>query len=142
MFNVPQAAPQRRFLELTIAGAGKKLFMPADAVLTYEEVPEGKNPHFPEAGTFLRYDFGEGLAFSIVTEDIEAVKAEVGTDIYFSLRQIDDAQMYVRKDLLIAAQEKEDEEITATQLSLSLGGQVGSLFVKNSYEEIKAQREA
>ena len=132
-----QPTPQRRFLELTMVGTEKKLYMPADAVLTYEFVPEGKNPNFPETGTFLRYDFGEGLSFAIVRESLEQLKEEVGTDGFIQLHLLDDAELYIKSQLFIAAQEKEDEGIQATQISLNLNGQVGSVFVKEKFEEIK-----
>lgn len=131
----------RKFLELTLTGSGKALYLPSDSILSYEFVPEGKNEDFPETGTFLRYNYGEGLMFAIVAEELDKVREQVGTDGFLHLHLIDDEELYLRNDLIIAMQEKEDENITATQISLRLDGQVGSLFVKDSFADIKKQRE-
>lgn len=139
MFASP---PARKFLEMTLVGdKPKKLYMPSDAVLTFEDVPEGKNPAFPQRGTFLRYDYGEGLAFAIVAEQLEQLKEEIGTEGFVQFSMLDGAEFYTKKHLILAIQEKTDEEanIDATQLSLTLGGQVGSIFVTDKFEDIKVK---
>jgi hypothetical protein len=133
--------PQRKFLELTMMGKGKKLYIPSDSVLSYEFVAEGKNPSFPEAGTFVRYDYGEGLSFAIVNEGIEYLKEQVGTEGFLQFHLVDDAELWLKDGLIIAIQEQEDEDIEMTRLSLNLNGQVGSLMVKETYEDIKKLRE-
>lgn len=130
--------PQRRFMELSIAGSEKALYIPSDSVLTYETVPKDKNPHFPDEGTFIRYDFGEGLAFAIVNELIDVVKEQVGTDGFLGLHLIEDSELFLRQGLVVAMQEQEDEGISATKLSVTMGGQVGSLLVKETFKEIQA----
>jgi hypothetical protein len=134
-------APQRRFLELTLAGEKpKKLYMPGEAVLSYEEVPKDKNPTFPNGGVFLRYDFGEGLAFALVQESLEQVQEQVGEEGFIELALLDDAKLRLREHLIVAMQEREDEGIEATSVSITINGQVGSLLVKDTYEEIKAKK--
>ncbi len=131
---------QRRFLELTIVGSGKSLYIPSDAVLTYEQVPEGKNEHFPQASTFLRYDYGEGLSFALVDQPMEEVKELVSTNGFLELHLVDEAEIYVKDVLIQAIQEVEDDGVSATRLSVTLGGEIGSLFVKDSFADIKTQR--
>ena len=130
----------RRFLELTIVGSDKALYIPSDAVLTYEFVPKGKNPHFPEAGCFLRYDYGEGLSFAIVNEPLDQLKEEIGSEGFLDLHLVDESEIYVKENLIEAIQEVVDEGVDATRLSVNLGGQIGSLFVKNSFQDIKQKR--
>lgn len=131
---------QRQFLELSIAGTGKALYLPVDSVLTYEHVPKGKTEHFPDGGSFLRYDYGEGLSFAIVDQAIEQLINDIGTEGFVGLHMVDDSPIYIKDVLIQAIQEVDDEGVEATRLSINLGGQVGPVFVKESYEEIKAQR--
>lgn len=142
MVEIKPAPTTRSFLELTLVGEKPKtLYIPTGSVLTYEDVPEGKNPAFPQRGTFLRYDFGEGLAFAIVAQSIEQLKEEIGTEGFLQFTMMDDAEIYLRNGLIVAVQEKEDTDsnVTATQVSLNLNGQVGSIFIKDTYEEMKLQ---
>lgn len=139
MFNGPPQPTTQQFLELTIAGSNKKLYMPTSSVLTYEEVPEGKNEHFPDRGSFIRYDYGEGLAFAIVKQTMDILEQQIGAEGFLVLKLIDEAPLYVRKHLVVALQEQEDEGVSATKISLMLGGQVGSLYVTDDFESIKAQ---
>lgn len=132
--------PGRKFLELSIVGSGKALYIPSDAILTYEFVPEGKNPNIPNAGTFIRYDYGEGLSFAFVDQSLDDLKTEVGTDGFLDLELVDDAPIYIKNHLIEAIQEVDDEGDEATRLSVNLGGQVGSLYVKNSFQDIKQKR--
>jgi hypothetical protein len=130
----------RRFLELSIAGSGKALYIPTESVLTYEHVPEGKNEMFPDGGSFLRYDYGEGLSFAIVVQPISQLKDEIGTVGFLQLHLIDDAEIFVKNEIVEAVQEVEDEGVESTRLSIRIGGQIGSLFVNDSFETIKTQR--
>jgi hypothetical protein len=131
---------QRRFLELTLAGSDKKLYLPADAILSYEQVLEGKNPHFPKEGGFLRYDYGEGLMFSLVSDTIEKLEEEIGTEGFITLTLTDDSKLQLKDYLIVAIQEVEEEGGDHTRISIILQNQVGSLLVKESFKEIQEKR--
>lgn len=140
MLSIPHAAPRPRFLELTIVGEKpKKLYMPASSVLTYEEVPEGKNEQYPTSGTFLRYDYGEGLSFAFVSEPISEVRDVIGINDFLSLRGLDGGDFYVKKSVFVAAQEQESDGVEATKITLQMSGQVGSLFVADPVSKITEQ---
>ena len=131
----------RKFLELTLAGNDKKLYIPSDSIRTYEEVPEGKNPEYPNAATFLRYDYGAGLMFALVMEPVTTIYGEVGDQGWVALNTIDDSVLMIRNELVTAIQEKRDEDadIDATEIVININGSIGSLIVKNPLEEIKPQ---
>lgn len=133
--------PKQNFLELTIVGdKDKKLFIPTHSVLTYEHVPEGKNPNFEGEGTFLRYDFGQGAMFALVKEKFNGIKEWIGTEGFIQLNLLDDAELQLREHLITAIHEREHEDIELTEISLPLNGQVTSLFVKNSLKDIRAKQ--
>jgi hypothetical protein len=53
---------------------------------------------------------------------------------------MDGAELNLRGDMIIAMEEKEDEGVDLTQLSLALGNQMGALFVADKVKDIIAQR--
>lgn len=126
---------------MTIAGEKpKKLLIPHNSVLLYEYVPAGKNEQFPDGGTFIRYDFGGGLQFALVTEDYNSVASAIGFEGYMHLLLADGAPVSILKVLFMGAMEVEDDGIELTQLFLNIGGKPAPLLVKESVEEIKTAR--
>jgi hypothetical protein len=130
-----------QFLELTVAAEKPKtLYIPTASIISYEEVPEGKNDSFPDGKTFVRYDYGQGLSYAMLVDTMDKLREEIGQEGYLNLRLMDGAELNLRGDMIIAMEEKEDEGVDLTQLSLALGNQMGALFVADKVKDIIAQR--
>lgn len=122
------------FLDLTLAD-GQNLLIPSHLIMSYEQVPEGQIPNFPDARTFVRYDLGNGqLQFGLCQTDIAELERDVGTQQFLRLEQSEGDLLYVRPNTITSVLRQEDGNC---QVVMRLGEQLVPAVVRTPYEEIR-----
>ncbi len=126
-----------KLLELNLAD-DKELDIPAGAVIMFEEMTKGANPHFPKATVFLRYAMGNELRTAILKDKLSDLLFELDINVdaggsWLKLTK-DTGEKLVIQTKNVVGRMTLDE---GCQVSVVVGGDVLPFTVKETRRQIK-----
>jgi hypothetical protein len=144
-----------KWLELELAN-GNGLDIPAHSILAFEQLSPGKVPQWPNANTFIRFDYGMGMqqeALNTTIGELERLvkKAQPSDqpDPFVKLTNSDGTDTYFRKEGItglkgikfteeeLAEVKDPDAKHIRCQVAVNLSGQLINFFVREENHGIK-----
>lgn len=141
------------FIDL-VTPSGQDLSIPASSIKTFESLRPGKNPHFPNASAFLRFDFGTGPLEQLVSTPFDDIEKVVffnagGQGRWLKVSHPDGDQLRILKEDVRAystaatpevVDEGDDTPQPKTVIQLALpNGQIAPFNLAESVEDVRKQ---